>query len=173
MRPAVSPSPPQPPAVPFTMTFRFNSPSPVQRQEATHPPGPGPGPQPLPGTHWPHSAPSVRPPPRRDKEALSLPAPRHLGDGGSGAARPGAGWRLSAGWGLAPAGGSLLGQERGRGSGSGGSGNLCTAGGTGLPPTGAPEAGAGDTEKGCGGSGGQEGKPQGKALAARKLRLQP
>lgn len=86
---AVSPSPPWPPAAPLTMTFRFHSPSPAQRQEATTPPPPQPpGPQPPPGTHWPHSAPSIRPPPRWDKEALSLPAPRHPGDARTGRSQP-------------------------------------------------------------------------------------
>lgn len=114
---AVPPSPPWPPAAPLTMTFRFHSPSPAQRQEATTPLPQSPGPQPPPGTHWPHSAPSIRPPPRRDKEALSLPAPRHPGDARTGRSQPRSRLEFVAlGGDGPPREGSLLGQGRGPGS---------------------------------------------------------
>lgn len=96
------------------------------------------GPQLPPGTHWPHSAPSIRPPPRRDKEAFSLPAPRHPGAIGTGSSRSWSRLEFAVlGWGgggeSATTGGvpARAGRRRARAwcpEAHAAAGNLCTAG---------------------------------------------
>lgn len=157
MRPAVSPSPPQPPAVPFTMTFRFNSPSPVQRQEATHPPAPAPAPS----RCLAHTGP-IQPPPSAHRLAGTR-RPFHcllpVTSGTAGAAQPApgqAGGSALAGD-LPPRGGPCSGRSGAGAAGAGAAGTAARRAARGSPRPALPRRARGIRRRGAGEAEGRKG----------------